>query len=265
MPSVARPLLIVSNVVVYAILLLPLMVVVGIAFSSDVRMDFPPPGFSLRWFQLIFGRPEVTGAFAVSLTLAVVVTLLALVLGVLAALALARFQFPGKRTVEALMLAPLVVPSLIIGVALLQSFSLVGLVDSFIRLVLGHLVLTIPFAVRSVGACLYSIDPALEESARVMGATPFRTFRRVLLPLLRPGIVVAALFAFIVSFGNITVSIFMVSASTVTLPVRILTYLQWQFDPSIAAISTVLVAMTLIVLVIAERTLGLTRLRGLQV
>jgi putative spermidine/putrescine transport system permease protein len=97
-----------------------------------------------------------------------------------------------------------------------------------------------------------------------MGASPFKTFRRVLLPLLRPGIIVAALFAFIVSFGNITISLFMVSASTVTLPVRILTYLQWQFDPSIAAISTILVAFTLTLLILAERTLGLTSLRTLR-
>jgi putative spermidine/putrescine transport system permease protein len=260
----AKPLLVVSNVLVYAVLLAPLLIVVGIAFSPDVRMDFPPAGLSLRWFELILGRPEVTGAFVFSLVLSLLVTLLALVLGVLAALALARYQFPGKRAVEALLLAPLVVPSLIIGVALLQSFSLVGFTDAFGRLVLGHLVLTIPFAVRSIGACLYGIDPALEESARVMGASPLKTFRRVLLPLLRPGIIVAALFACIVSFGNITVSLFMVSASTVTLPVRILTYLQWQFDPSIAAISTILVAFTLSLLIVAERTLGLTSLRALR-
>jgi putative spermidine/putrescine transport system permease protein len=158
-----------------------------------------------------------------------------------------------------------VVPSLIIGVSLLQAFSLAGFGDSLQRLILGHLILTLPYTIRSISACLYGMDRSIEEASLVMGASPARTFRRILLPLLRPGIVVASLFAFIVSFGNINVSIFLISGFTVTLPVRILTYMQWQFDPSIAAISTVLVAMTLIVLVVAERTLGLTRLRGLQV
>jgi putative spermidine/putrescine transport system permease protein len=264
MSWLGRPLLVASNVLVYALLLFPLIIVVGISFAPDVRLDFPPNGLSLRWFEYIAGRPELLDAFAVSLVLALLVAVLALVLGILAALALARYQFRGKQAIEALLLAPLVVPSLIVGVALLQTFSLVGFMDSFPRLILGHLVLTIPFAVRSIGACLYGIDRSLEESALVMGASPFKTFRRVLLPLLRPGIVVGALFAFIVSFGNITISIFMVSAETVTLPIRILTYLQWQFDPSIAAISTVLVVFTLALLLTAERTLGLTKLRALQ-
>jgi putative spermidine/putrescine transport system permease protein len=115
-----------------------------------------------------------------------------------------------------------------------------------------------------VSATLYGIDPAYEEVSRVMGAGPLRTFREVLLPMLRPGIVVAALFAFIVSFGNFNVSIFLISGNTVTLPVRIFTYLGFQFDPSVAAISTVLLIGTVVVLVIAERTIGLTRVRGLS-
>lgn len=259
-----RALLILANVIVYAILLLPLVIVVGISFTSGAAVDFPPPGLSLRWFDYIAHRPEFVSGTVNSLILATVSTVLALIIGTLAALGMVRYRFPGKATLEALFLAPLVVPSLIIGVSLLYFFSTIGFTDSFRRLVLAHLILTVPYTIRSVSATLYGLDPAYEEVARVMGAGPLRTFREVLLPMLRPGIVVAALFAFIVSFGNFNVSIFLINGNTVTLPVRIFTYLGFQFDPSIAAISTVLLIGTVIVLAIAERTIGLTRVRALS-
>ncbi|MGH2520629.1 MAG: ABC transporter permease, partial [Chloroflexota bacterium] len=189
----------------------------------------------------------------------------ALILGILAALAMVRHQFFGKKLVDMLFVAPLVVPSLIIGVALLQFLSLAGVTDSFIRLVLGHTILTVPYTIRSIAACIYGMDPSLEEASLVMGAPPFKTFRRILLPLLRPGIVVACLFAFVISFGNLTISVFMISANTVTIPVRIFDYMLYQFDPSIAAISTVLLAVTVIVLLIAERTFGLTKMPAARI
>jgi putative spermidine/putrescine transport system permease protein len=259
-----RLLLISANLLVYAILLLPLVIVVAISFTSGAAVVFPPSGLSLRWFDYIAHRPEFVSGTINSLILAAVSTVLALALGILASLGMVRYRFRGKAILEALFLAPLVVPSLIIGVSLLYLFSSIGFRDSFQRLVLGHLILTVPFTIRSVSATLYGIDPAYEEVSRTMGAGPFRTFREVLLPMLRPGIVVAALFAFIVSFGNFNVSIFLISGNTVTLPVRIFTYLGFQFDPSVAAISTVLLIATVAVLVVAERTIGLTRVRALS-
>lgn len=261
--SLLKALLIAGNVLVYAVLLLPLVIVVAISFTSGAGVDFPPPGLSLRWFQYIANRPEFVTGTANSLILAVVATVLALILGVLASIGMVRYRFPGKHVVEALFLAPLIVPSLIIGVSLLYFFSTIGFMDSFQRLVLAHLILTVPYTIRSVSATLYGLDPSYEEASRVMGADQLRTFRKVVLPLLRPGIVVACLFAFIISFDNFNLSIFLINANTVTLPVRILTYLQFQFDPSIAAISTVLLVATVAVLAIAERTVGLTRLRAL--
>ena len=262
--SLLKPLLIGANVVVYALLLLPLFVVVAISFTSGAGVDFPPPGLSLRWFQYIANRPEFVTGTINSVVLAVIATVLALIMGIMASIAVVRYRFPGKQVVEALFLAPLVVPSLIIGVSLLYFFSTVGFMDSFQRLVLAHLILTVPYTIRSVSATLYGLDPSYEEASRIMGADQLRTFRKVLLPLLRPGIVVACLFAFIISFDNFNLSIFLINANTVTLPVRILTYLQFQFDPSIAAISTVLLVFTVAILAIAERTVGLTKLRALS-
>ena len=256
--------LVAANVVVYAILLVPLFIVIAISFTSGAGVDFPPPGVSLRWFDYIAHRPEFISGTINSLILAAVATVVALVLGILASLAMVRYRFPGKAVVEALFLSPLVVPSLIIGVSLLYFFSSIGFRDSFQRLVLAHLILTVPYTIRSISATLYGIDPAYEEVSRVMGAGDLRTFREVLLPMLRPGIVVAALFAFIVSFGNFNVSIFLINGNTVTLPVRIFTYLGFQFDPSVAAVSTVLLIGTVVVLVLAERTIGLTRVRAIS-
>jgi putative spermidine/putrescine transport system permease protein len=256
--------LIAGNVLVYAILLFPLLVVVAISFTSGAGVDFPPPGWSFRWFEYIAHRPEFISGAINSLILAIVSTLLALALGIVASLAMVRYRFRFKAVIDALFLAPLVVPSLIIGVALLYFFSVIGFVDSFQRLVLAHLILTVPYTIRSISASLYGLDPSYEEASRVMGADQWRTFREVLLPMMRPGLVVAALFAFIVSFDNFNLSIFLINGNTVTLPVRIFTYLGFQFDPSIAAISTVLLIATVAVLVVAERTVGLTRLRALS-
>jgi ABC-type spermidine/putrescine transport system permease subunit II len=262
--SLLKWLLIAGNVLVYVVLLFPLLIVVAISFTSGAGVDFPPPGFSLRWFQYIANRPEFVSGTVNSLVLAVIATVLALILGVLASIGMVRYRFRGKQIVEALFLAPLIVPSLIIGVSLLYFFSTIGLMDSFQRLVLAHLILTVPYTIRSVSATLYGLDPSYEEASRIMGADQARTFRKILLPLLRPGIVVACLFAFIISFDNFNLSIFLINANTVTLPVRILTYLQFQFDPSIAAVSTVLLVVTVAILAVAERTVGLTRLRALS-
>jgi putative spermidine/putrescine transport system permease protein len=261
---VGKALLVAANILVYGILLFPLVVVIAISFTAGAAVEFPPQGISLRWFDYIAHRPEFVSGAVNSLIFAAIATVLALVLGILASLAMVRYRFPGKNALEALFLAPLVVPSLIIGVSLLYFFSTIGFTDSFERLVLAHLILTVPYTIRSISASLYGMDPSYEEVSRVMGAGPWRTFREVLLPMLRPGIVVAALFAFIVSFGNFNVSIFLINGNTVTLPVRIFTYLGFQFDPSVAAISTVLLIVTIIVLVIAERTIGLTRVRALS-
>jgi putative spermidine/putrescine transport system permease protein len=200
--------LILGNVVGYAILLLPLVIVVVISFTSGAGVDFPPPGYSLRWFEYIAQRPEFVSGTVNSLVLAVVATVLALVLGILASFGLVRYRFRGKGVVEALFLAPLVVPSLIIGVSLVYFFSTIGFRDSFQRLVLAHLILTVPYTIRSVSATLYGIDPAYEEVSRVMGAGAWRTFRSVVLPLTFPAIVAGSIFTFALSLGDyITVKI----------------------------------------------------------
>lgn len=254
-----RRLLTAYNVAAYLFLLAPIAIVVVLSFSDGATLTFPPPGLSLRWFTYLAGRDEFIAATLVSLQVAALASVGAVVLGLLAALALVRQRFVGKAFVEGLLMGPLVLPGIITGIALLQYFTAAGFVRSFERLVLGHLVICTPYAVRSLTASLYGIDASLEEASSTLGASGWRTFRRVLIPLLRPGLAAAGIFTFVTSFDNVVVSIYLIGADTVTLPIRILTYLEWQFDPSIAAISTIFIVVTTIVVALTEALTGLSR------
>jgi putative spermidine/putrescine transport system permease protein len=258
-PSFSRTLLFGYAVLAIGALVLPVAIVLVFSFSSDASFAFPPRGFSVRWFRYLAERREFLTAASVSLQVAVIASVVAVGLGMLASLALVRERFAGKDVVEGMLMSPLVLPGIITGVAFLQFMSAVGFRPSFWRLVLAHIVICTPYAIRSISASLYGIDPALEEASRVMGAGRWRTFRRILLPLLAPGVTAAFIFSFITSFDNVVVSIYLIAADTVTLPVRILTYVEWQFDPSIAAISTILTVVTTLLVIAVEAVTGLSK------
>lgn len=262
--SLGSNLLAAYNLLFFAYLLFPVVVILTISFSNSYSMDFPPKGYSLRWFEYIMNRKELVSAFYVSVTLAVVTSIFSLILGIFASLAIVRFNFRLKNLVESLFMSPATLPTVIIGVALLQFFSLTGYTNSWNRLILGHVLITIPFTLRSISASLYGFDKSLEEASLVLGANHVKTFYKIVLPIVRPGIVVALIFAFITSFDNFTVSMFLINADTVTLPIRILTFLQWQFDPSVAAISALLIALTFVVIMIVEKAVGLGRMQFMR-
>jgi len=241
------------NALVYGFLLAPIAIVVVFAFSDAPTFAFPPERFSLRWFRYLAGRDEFITSFRVSVQVATLAAAGAVALGIPAALALVRRRIPGKAVVEAVLMGPLLLPGIVLGIALLQYFIAVGLMRSFPRLVLGHLVLCLPYAIRSTSASLYGLDPTLEEAALTLGATPARAFSRVVLPLVGPGVAAGFLFAFVTSFDNVVVSIYLIGADTVTLPIRILTWIEWQFDPSIAAISAIVLIVTMVLVLVADR------------
>jgi putative spermidine/putrescine transport system permease protein len=244
---------------VIAVILLPILTVLLVALSPDTSVAVPPRGLSLRWFRYLAGRHELLDAAWVSAQVAAIAAAASVTLGILASLALVRERIPGKALIDGVLMSPLALPGIITGVALLQFMSLVGFTPSFWPLVAGHIVVCTPYAIRSIGASLHGIDRSIEDASRVMGAGPWRTFRRILLPLLRPGIAAAFIFSFLTSFDNVVVSIYLISADTVTLPIRIMTYVEWQFDPSVAAISTVLVIATTALVLLAEWLTGLSR------
>lgn len=246
----------------YVVMIVPILFVVATAFTSERTLRFPPQGFSLRWFEAALGYAPFTQALVSSLQLALIATVLALLVGIPATLAIHRGRLPGKGLVEALFLSPLIVPELVVGLALYQQLVIGFRLDTFPVLLIGHTVLMLPYAVRVTGASLALADPALEEAARGLGASPLRAFFTVTLPLLRPGIFSAALLSFVTSFNNVPLSLLLQSRDFRTLPVTMLDYVQQSYDPMVAAMATLILAGTVVIAVIAERTVGFAKIFG---
>ena len=244
---------------VFGFLLLPVVVVVLASLSSTSYLTVPPRGVTLRWFATVLHDAEYVGAIWFSLVLAAVATLGSLTAGVTASYALVRYRVPGGALVSALLNAPLIFPGVVVGVALLQFHALVHLNGTFVGLALAHMVITVPYVVRAMMASLQGVDAEIENAARVLGASGPVAFFTVTLPLARPGIAAGALFSFIVSFDNVPVSIFLLGSRHMTLPVKIFTAIEYGVDPSIAAISTMLIVLTGVGLAVAERWIGFHR------
>ncbi|MFI5375605.1 MAG: ABC transporter permease [Candidatus Rokuibacteriota bacterium] len=244
---------------VFAFLMLPVVVIALASLSRTSYLTVPPRGLTLHWFTQVLGDAEYVQAIGFSVLLALVATAGAVGAGVAASFALIRRRVPGGALVSALLNAPLVFPAVVVGVALLQFYAMVHLNGSFVGLALAHMVITAPYVVRAVTASLQGIDPELEHAARVLGASGPVAFFTVTLPLIRPGVAAGALFAFIVSFDNVPVSIFLLGAGQMTLPVKIFTAIEYGVDPSIAAVSTMLIVLTGVGLAVAERWIGFHR------
>jgi putative spermidine/putrescine transport system permease protein len=247
------------NALVYAFLVAPILVVVVVSFGDAAFLEFPPRRLSLRWYRDLGEYPDFLASFWLSLGLAAATAAAATVLGTLGAFALARHRFVGRELLSALVMAPVVLPGLVTGIALLQFFSLFRTEPSFWRLFLGHVVVTVPYVVRSVGAVLVGLDRSLEDAARGLGASRWTATRLVTLPLIRPGLIAGALFAFILSFDNVVVSIFLTTPRLVPLPIQIYNYVESSARPIIASISTLQVALIVGLMILAERFVGFSR------
>jgi putative spermidine/putrescine transport system permease protein len=244
---------------VIVFLQVPVVVVVLAAFSTTSYLTIPPQGVTFAWFGKVLSDPTYLSAIRMSLILACGSTVISLMLGVAAAYALFRKAIPGSEAITSFLMAPLILPAVVVGVALLQYFSLTGLRGSLFGLLMAHVVITSPYIVRSALTSLSGVDLATEEAARVLGANGFEAFRLVTLPAIVPGLVAGALFAFITSLDNVPVTIFLISANQTTLPVLIFTSVEMGIDPSVAAVSTLLIVATGVILLVAERRFGLHR------
>jgi putative spermidine/putrescine transport system permease protein len=240
-------------------LLLPIAVIVGASFTTSEFLTFPPRGFTLRWYATFVHAPGWVQSFTLSLELAAATTVLATAVGVPAALALARHAVPGHRLLSSLFLSPLVLPQVVLGVGLLQYLSLAGLARTFGAILVGHLILTLPYIIRSVMATLAGVDPTLEEAAADLGASPAIAFLTVTLPLIKGGVVAGALFAFVISWTNVEVTMFFTTSALNPLPVNIMNYIAYTVDPLVAAISAASVYVSFVVLLLIEATVGLDR------
>jgi putative spermidine/putrescine transport system permease protein len=246
-------------------ILLPLVFVTWLAFFKQPIPSFPPQGYSLKWFMAITQNQKFVDGFWLSLEVAVVAMVIGLAIGVPAALCLARYRFGGREPLGNLLLLPLVVPGIVLGTTLYvfhveaTLWTEWPIVGSIAGLVAGHILLVIPWTVRLVGASLAGVDRSIEEAAQNLGAPPLTTFFRVTLPAIRPGIVAAGLFGFVVSFGNLEMSLFLVGAGRTTLPITILQYLEWRIDPTIAAVSVLQILAIGAAMIVTDRFVKLSR------
>jgi putative spermidine/putrescine transport system permease protein len=242
------------------LLLAPTLVVLVTSFTSGYSLKFPPPGYSARWYQALWNEsPELIDALLLSLQVAAIACGVSTVLALAAALGLARRREAWARVVEAVFLSPLMLPTLALGLALLMLFNLAGTGLSFATLVIGHVAITAPYVFRTTTASLVQMDPAMLESARSLGAGPLFAFRTVTLPLILRGVTAGAFIGFMYSFDNVAVSLFLSDARSEVLPIRMWHIIESNLDVRAAALSGVLIAATLVLMLVMERVAGISR------
>ena len=233
-------------------LMFPIFVIVPLSFSSGTYLSFPPPGWSLRWYQNFFGSDEWQASAVLSIWVGLSVTALSCVLGTPAAFGLVRGKFPGKRLINGFVLSPIIVPGIIVAIGIYFVYARLGLIGHPVGLVLAHTCLAVPFVVINVAAALYGFDERLEQAALSLGATPWRAFWQVTFPLIRPGVMAGAVFAFITSFDELLVALFVSGTTAMTLPRLMWQEIRQDIDPTIAAASTLLLVLTTALLLTVE-------------
>lgn len=254
----------IASLAVGAFLVLPVLVIVYYAFSPSGIVTFPPRALTLRWFVSFFENPRFRAALVNSVLIAAIVTPLSLAVAVPTAIALVRRTFPGRGALGAAVLSPLVIPGAVSGIAFLNLFTAIGLADGFWRIVVAMTCFTLPFAVRALAANLHGLDPSLEEAARNLGARAWQAFRAVTLPQLKPGLVAGALFVFVEAIDNFSIAVFLTDLRTSTLPVEAYGYIRDFDDPTVAALATVLIVQSAILVVVLQRLVGLDRFADLR-
>jgi putative spermidine/putrescine transport system permease protein len=258
MPTKIHPVLIGFTVLVFFFLVGPLVIVFGAALSDTTFLTFPPQGLSLRWFQNIFEIDAFRRTILTSLQVAVLATLVALLIGIPASYAMARYRIQLPRWLSTLFVLPVLVPELVLGFSLLKNLAFQFNAPIFLSLVIGHTILILPYVIRVISASLASFDFSIEEAAISLGSPPLKTFFTVLLPNVRSGVIAAFILAFITSVNDVSISIFLTGPGISTLPIQLLAHMEQFFDPTVASVSVMLMVLTVAVMAIVERTLGLT-------
>jgi putative spermidine/putrescine transport system permease protein len=243
-------------------LFLPLFVICAVSFTTTGYLKFPPVGFTLKWYGVFLQDPSYLRSIWTSTSLAFSAAAIALVLGVMAALVLSRARFPGSRLIGSFFLSPLVLPQIVIGAMILQYASALGFARTFTALLVGHVVIVIPFVVRTTLASLSGFDESLEEASLDLGANPVKTFFLITLPVIKPGIFAGCLFAVIISWINVEISMFNSTAELITIPVKLLNYIQYNIDPHIAAVSASTIYIAVLVVALLDITIGLDKATG---
>jgi putative spermidine/putrescine transport system permease protein len=229
------------------------------SFEPGVVLRFPITGFSLKWYGFFFTNPLFLNGMTVSFSLALVSAVLAVALAIPCSIAFVRYRFPGKGALTALFTAPLSTPAVVLGVALLYFFSVLNFGVSFLNLIIGHLLLTFPYSLRTITATMFGFDTSLEEASMNLGANELETFRKITLPIISPGIIASFIFAIAVSLDDVGMTQFLVVPQTQTLNIALLGYWRWVLDPTVGAASAFLIFVGVALTLIAEKIVGLER------
>lgn len=261
MTQIVSPLLKVVVGLLLLLVVVPLVVPLLMSISDTAYIVFPPQGFTLKWYAAVLTNPEAQGSFLFSLELAAIVTTGALVLGIPCAVGLTRFEVPGQHAVLGIILSPLIVPLIVTGVALLQVFSMMGSRATLLQLVIGHMVICLPYVIRSVSASFVLVNRNLEDAASVMGAAPHVVATKVVWPQVRPGIMAGGIFCFIVSFDDYPISMWLADGNHFPIPLYLYTIIERSFDPSIAAIASLMIVFALLLVLVIEKVFGISLAR----
>jgi len=247
---------------VYVFLLTPIVLIVLMSLNAGEFLTFPPQGLSFRWYGALFSNEGFIRAMRTSFTVAVFATVASTLIGTAAALYFVRYAGRWRDRLRLVLMMPLMLPEILTAIALLFFLYATGIgTRSIVGLLIGHTLITLPYVFINVSASLYNFDRSIEQAARSLGAGPWTCFRRITLPLIKPGLITGALFAFIISFDLFNLSLLLKGVGMTTLPLQLFDYLRWDFDPTAAAVSSVSIVMTLLVVLIIDRTVGLRSLR----
>lgn len=244
-------------------LLSPIVLVIPVSFNSGPSFDFPPDGFSLRWYENLFQTPEFLRAFLTSLRVTAIAITVSLIVGGMVSYALVRHPFFGSGALASLLLSPLLFPQVVLGIAMIIFLSSIGLIRSITGLAIAYVVVTLPYITRTLTAALLNLDPRVEEVAVVLGANRLKTLWLVVVPNLRTALLASVVLAGLVAFDEFTIALFVTGGDTVTLPVQIYLSTYFGIDPTVAALGTLLIIFSTVVVFALERTIGMERVLGL--
>lgn len=248
------------SIVVFAFMFIPLIIIAVTAFGSENTIAFPIKGFSLKWFENALASESFRNAFFLSLKLAFFATMGALLVGIPAAYALSRYSIKGRKFIKSFFLSPTIVPGIVVGYALFQFLVITLKIPLFQGLLLGHFLVVLPYVIRVVGGSLEQFDFSVEEVAWSLGCNKLQAFGKVVLPNISSGIISSFLLAFINSFNNIPVSMFLTGPGITTLPTSLMNYVEYYYDPTVSAVSVMLMLATIVIMFVVEKTLGISAL-----
>lgn len=242
---------------VYTFLFAPLVIIALTSIGTESNITFPPTGFSLKWFVNVFQSESFMTSLVMSFIIAAVATIVSLILGIPAAYGLSRYDFKGKAAIKSFFFSPLIIPGIVVGFSLFQFLTVKLNLSIILSLFIGHTLVVVPYIIRVVSSSLELFDYSVEEAALSLGCTRVKTFFNIVLPNISSAIIAACMLSFINSFNNVPVSMFLTGPGVSTLPISMMNYVEYNYDPTVSALSVILMLITVLVMFVVEKTLGL--------